>query len=212
MSRVIAFGCSLTYGDGLSDCSVIKNGKYLCHGNKPSRYSWPNLVAKKLGVDCENHAAPGSSNKQIALTILGCSFEENDTVLINWSFVERYCIVDLNHHYKQISPSIKNNFSTYYTKFHLKFGNNYNSMIDSLLQITAADSHLKKFTKNVYHYLTDDSQYNDLPAWFKVDITGKSFKTLYSKSLGLDNSHPGHDGHKAFAKVVLKNIKENRHD
>lgn len=212
MPKIKAFGCSLTYGDGLPDCSIMKNGKYLCYGEKPSRYAWPSVVAKGLSVDCENYAQPGSSNKQITLEIMNQSYTDTDIILINWSFIERYCIVNRKSEYMQIAPNFKNNYSSQFTKFHLRFGSHYNQMTDSLIQIKAADSHLKKFTDNIYHYLTDENQYLDLPEWFDVDVKGYSLETLYSRSTGLDGSHPDIDGHAEFAKKVIKNIKENAND
>ena len=59
--RVIAFGCSFTFGHGLPDCfNPPKNP-----GKAPSKYAWPSLVANELNVKCINKSLPGSSNKRI---------------------------------------------------------------------------------------------------------------------------------------------------
>jgi len=53
---ILAFGCSVTHGVGLvSDQATVENLKF----------SYPNLIAKQLGVDCVNFAFPGNSNENI---------------------------------------------------------------------------------------------------------------------------------------------------
>ena len=66
-NRIIAFGCSLTYGEGLKDCLPdpinLKKAKY------PSKYAWPNLLSKKTNIPIINNGQPGESNKLIANNI-----------------------------------------------------------------------------------------------------------------------------------------------
>lgn len=87
--RLVTFGCSNTYGHGLPDC--VDNA--LNFGPKPSKFAWPNHLARSLGIETiENCAVPGSSNKQIARLILAYPFEKTDLVVVGWSFIERDCI------------------------------------------------------------------------------------------------------------------------
>ena len=44
MDRLVAFGCSYTYGHGLPDCIMAKGRA----GKRPSKFAWPYLLAKKL--------------------------------------------------------------------------------------------------------------------------------------------------------------------
>ena len=55
MDRLVAFGCSNTYGEGLPDCWVDKNGdpsrtKAGFHGPKPSKLAWPRLMANNMNT------------------------------------------------------------------------------------------------------------------------------------------------------------------
>jgi hypothetical protein len=49
--RLIAFGCSNTYGEGLEDCWIPEFRK---HGPKPSKVAWPQILADKMGRECVN--------------------------------------------------------------------------------------------------------------------------------------------------------------
>jgi len=59
--RLIAFGCSYTYGAGLEDCFTPPIG----HGPIPSKFAWPQLVANELNMECINMSSSGASNKEI---------------------------------------------------------------------------------------------------------------------------------------------------
>lgn len=92
MARLIAFGCSYTYGQGLPDCH--KNGNI---GPNPSNLAWPSLVAAKLGITVQNLAFPGSGNAEILDKVLRFKFERDDICMIIWSHFVRY------DHFKVIS-------------------------------------------------------------------------------------------------------------
>jgi hypothetical protein len=79
--RLITFGCSFTYGQGLPDC--------LTGDEAPSQYSWPYLLSKKLNRSLVNCGVPGASNLQILNEILNFNFEKNDLVIVMWSLVDR---------------------------------------------------------------------------------------------------------------------------
>jgi hypothetical protein len=60
--RLIALGCSFTYGHGLPDCIHPNDPKG--PGNTCSQQAWPNHLAKHLGINIvTNLARPGSSTK-----------------------------------------------------------------------------------------------------------------------------------------------------
>jgi hypothetical protein len=86
MPRLVTFGCSFTYGHSLSDC-YIGNGR---PGDSPSKFAWPNLLAEKLNYECLNLSACGSGNYQILLDILRTDFEQDDLVVIGYSYFDRY--------------------------------------------------------------------------------------------------------------------------
>lgn len=93
MPRLVAFGCSFTYGHSLPDCvgELEDDGKDFGRpGDLPSQYAWPNLLAEKLGYDCLNLSVIGTGNYQILIDILRTDFKQDDVVIIGYSYFNRY--------------------------------------------------------------------------------------------------------------------------
>jgi len=87
MARLIASGCSNTFGEGLVDCWVEKTGSA---GLEPSKFAWPELLAKHLGInEVVNLARGGSSNKTIWRNLVDFNWQEGDIAVIHWTFVDR---------------------------------------------------------------------------------------------------------------------------
>lgn len=91
MSRIIAFGCSHTYGMGLGD-SFIEDD-LLKPAISPSKFAWPALLAEKLGYECVNRSIPGGSNLEILYDILDYKFQEGDKVVVGWTTPLRDIVV-----------------------------------------------------------------------------------------------------------------------
>ena len=60
MTKLVAFGCSFTYGTALPDVTDTK-----C-----SNMAWPALVAEKMNIEHINLGVPGASNDLILYNIL----------------------------------------------------------------------------------------------------------------------------------------------
>lgn len=99
MDRLVTFGCSYTYGHGLPDCITDHGGA----GKIPSKFAWPQLLAKKLDKELYNAGIPGASNKLIMDTVINFPFKPTDTVVILWTYLSRHCI--LSH--KKLEPGTK---------------------------------------------------------------------------------------------------------
>ena len=88
-SKVIAFGCSQTFGHGLQDIWNV-----LGSSDNPSELAYPSLIAKKFNIPVFNYAICGNSPKRLEMQI----FEElwnidNDTlVIILWPHFSRSCV------------------------------------------------------------------------------------------------------------------------
>jgi hypothetical protein len=83
--RLIAFGCSFTYGAGLPDCFHHAER----YGKHPSNYSWVQVLADRLDLTAHNMGVPGASNLEILCNILKFKFKKDDTVVIMWSLPNR---------------------------------------------------------------------------------------------------------------------------
>ena len=85
MDRLIAFGCSVTYGIALLDCKK----DHFNQNPPPSKYAYPQVMANILNLECHNLAVPGASNVKILDMILNFQFEPNDLIIVQWTFSER---------------------------------------------------------------------------------------------------------------------------
>ena len=93
MSRLIAFGDSSTRGEGLEDVWLgPKKGTRYTDSTPWSKYSWPQLLADRLGLTCVNLAQGGMGNREIAKTCWEFEFEPTDRVCVLWTFSERIYI------------------------------------------------------------------------------------------------------------------------
>jgi hypothetical protein len=79
--RLITFGCSFTYGQGLPDC--------LTNEDAPSQYAWPVLLSKKLDRELINASSPGSSNLEILYQLLNFKFKKDDLIVVMWTVYDR---------------------------------------------------------------------------------------------------------------------------
>ena len=75
MPRLVAFGCSHTYGEGLEDCWNWETRKA---GPVASKFAWPQILANLLKRECVNLGRRGASNKEILHNIQMFDFEKDD--------------------------------------------------------------------------------------------------------------------------------------
>ena len=80
--RLISFGCSNTQGYALPD--IKKN-----FSKTPSKYAWSNVIAQHYGLEHDNQAIAGASNRLILTKILNYEYKPNDIVFILWSHTDR---------------------------------------------------------------------------------------------------------------------------
>ena len=75
---LLAFGCSVTHGADLA--SPYESDKNV-------ELSYPNLVAKQLGIDCNNYAVNAISNEGIFHKILELTPQHNDitAMIVGWT-------------------------------------------------------------------------------------------------------------------------------
>lgn len=207
MNRLVAFGCSLTYGHGLPDCFIPPYDP----GEEPSKLAWPQLVADKLNLECINLSSPGSSNKRIWHNIINFEFEKNDLVFIMWSYKERSAILIGPNTVEDLATWIKDKRSMAYYKF---LYNDYDSSIQSKLYVSHANLFLKEKNIAVYNLITDKKYKNifelanntisHIPLYISDNYINK-----YPKAL--DNSHPGIECNQVFSNDIIENIDADRY-
>ena len=215
--KLVTFGCSFTYGHGLSDC-IAEDGS---NGPTASEQAWPSILGKLTGMKVDNASEPGSSNLMITKAIVDYSKYTKDTVVVvMWSNNDRETIY--NDHARQklhMLPGFlddhmprtfwfnkdKNNFKkkviTYYEDYH----EDWNATLNQMIRMNFVYAFLKNKGIKSFHVQSrqhaTDSNYFD-----KFLLKNLNFKYFnYKKDFFIDEAldkpqpHPGPDSHKLMA-------------
>lgn len=200
-NRLVTFGCSLTYGHGLIDC----HGKRGTPGPLPSQYAWPQILANNLGIECINCSEPGASDKQIWKTILDTPLYPEDLVIVHWSHLDRWCIIEEDFVNKiGFWNTKKNKQSKVFFKY---LHNEY----DMLMDLNCRSDHIERYLTDLgiehYHLLVHDNYRKHIARWNSAKICSISTNEI-RKILprALDGSHPGPEAHKELANQIYKEI------
>jgi len=210
MGRLVAFGCSLTYGHGLPDCHVPPDQP----GPFPSNYAWPSIVAAKLKIGVVNKGKPAASNEFILSEVLAFPVEHSDIVVIFWSFYDRAMLYCTNSRLGVI-PNSEDSFRRQLSEEYYRLHGDYDLFMQTALSISHANLFLEKKQVPVYNFYFDTglnerfTQYPDTPA------NSHKLNFLISEEMridvALDNRHPGVKSQELIAKNMLNIIKE-KHD
>ena len=189
--RLLTFGCSYTYGHGLSDC-LDNNGM---PGPNPSKIAFPALLAKELNCKYINLGKSGNSNKEIWNDILNFEFEEEDIVITTWTYYSRFCIIKPNE-VKRINP-----WKSEDKVFYMNYSNRNDMILDFYNRINHVDFYLNSINVKNYNYIVEDLEF-DCPKWNKSIILGVFEKIDEAE----DNCHPGLKSHQEFSNKIYNHI------
>lgn len=205
--RLVAFGCSYTYGQGLEDCFVLPNNP----GPKPSKFAWPQIVANTLNMHCINMSNPGSSNKEILNTLLNFQFESTDVVITMWSFIERWCILNCQSsgvtrlRLSGIDPDVMLQYDKIFTVHDLQ--------LDFIYRANFAKMYLDNKNLKNYHLsvATDFCLPPVMPKWnvvdfIKINMTYMRYHTTPALDITNGNPHPGTEAHQIVAMGICNEI------
>lgn len=201
MSRLIAHGCSFTYGHGLPDCYIENNGNFDEPGQTPSLLSWPNILSNKLDKECVNLSECGISNRTILLDLLNFKFKESDIVFIQWTFPDRetlYSSLDKYKHIRIDTPKSKD----YFKKYHTDFNSHLNLYLYSkFIKNFLLEKNIKSYHTTIVdlHY---ENEFKDINVFSPVEPFFNITERL--DSFGVDNMHPGLAAHTDFANQIYK--------
>jgi hypothetical protein len=206
--RLIAFGCSNTYGQGLPDCHIYdKKKRSFVEASNPSEYAWPRKLGNLLKRDVVNRSVCGASNRRIWHEIINFDYQPNDLVICHWSLINRYAVIYKDKEpvnlgvWKGLHPEL-----IPYVNFVTAVNDDYDRMLESTTFIDHANLFLKQRVSSIYNIVFSPSEFDDLPEWvsFKFDIEAAYYNEMFPKAL--DNSHTGLEGHKMLAKDLYKII------
>ena len=206
MNRLLVFGCSLTYGEGLKDC----NGY---NPPKPSKLAWPNFVGNFLNREVYNFGIPGASNKLIWHKILTTKIEPSDIVITLWSNPDRHCFFDDNNSGIRLLPA---DADRHWFPWHKKtkyYYNNFYSSFDAETETWNRVNYTNYYlnSKGVVNYnFMDDSIWvgscSTVPEWSESKVVTLKFDEKLKSTY--DQYHPNEKAHELFAKDIIENISE----
>ena len=211
-NRLIAFGCSHTYGGALS-----------ANQDSPSPLAWPNLLANLSNRKCVNVSRRGSSNKRIWNDVVNFEFQKNDVVFIMWTDVSRTCIIKENEIEDIGVWNINDNDAS--LKYYQSLFDLFDSVKDLNIRSSHCDLYLNSLGVKNYHLV-----YSEILIDHKVNAVAKKLKTLDRKSYrkeafnkanllrldfseisksydkALDGRHPGELAHKELANKIFSEV------
>lgn len=202
MDRLVAFGCSHTFGQALPDCD-FDYGMV-----PPSKLSWPFKLGEMLKIDVHNAAIPGASNKQIMNQILTFPFKNTDTAIVLWSYADRFTILDQdrNKYYNyedinyrnQLVPNMTKNNRT--AKYYYRYVYN---RTDNLIMTAHYISYVKLYlnSQNIINYHTCAEEIHH-PSIFS--IKHGEIRNRFPKAS--DGMHVGEKGHMETARRIYKRM------
>ena len=210
MSRLIAFGCSNSFGEALEDCHPCTDW------SSPSKHAWPQILGNLLGKEVVNLAKAGESNKAIWNHVVSFDYQDDDVVFIHWTSIDRTCVFGK---WPKIGPwmvekkwrssfNIKNHMVAriYYKEFY--------SVKDRIKDFYIRTDHAKRYldSKNIknYHFSCNngsDDFLSSQPHWTEVKFDRKNILSSgIFVDLALDQDHPGPQSHINFANYIIENI------
>lgn len=197
-NKLVTFGCSFTFGHGLSDCHVSPDWP----SPTPSIYAWPSIVSNSLNNRLDNKSKCGASNLEILYKILNYNFNNNDLVVVMWSMPNR----DVIFKDQSMIPLGVWNTDTL-TKDWINVHSEEDLAIRSWLYIHHASLYFKE--KQIKHY-NIFANLNFLkkhkPSFLNIDYLEIDMGEGVDRAL--DGEHPGPKTHKMIADQLLTAIKK----
>ena len=208
MSRLITFGCSFTYGQGLPDCKIGNNDSKV--SNTPSDLAWPSVLGKLLKIETVNKGIPGASNLEILYQILNFEFKNNDIVVIMWTLPVRdlYFISNSNKikPYRQLGLWLTN--KTGYVFEWLRNIKLVDQVVKSWIYMQHADLYLGKKNIKYIHFPADSQALLEYKPEFINNITNLYVDGQSYVDTCINDNHPGVDSHVETAKRIYKILNE----
>lgn len=225
MSRLIACGCSFTYGHGLRDCRYDGiNYTDMTQIQTPSHLAWPQIAANKLGIECVNLSRCGESNRYIAYALTQFEFQPDDIVVPMWTHFTRRSLIQENgvsvplgnwqvctdQNIESMEDSPKRAATAYYKYMH----NPVDAGFENLIYINFVNLFIRNKNLQLVHACTRRG------SEFREAITSEVvYQTPWNQvyadlifddhfELGqADDGHPNEESHQSFGARLAKFIK-----
>jgi hypothetical protein len=201
MSKLVAFGCSCTQGWDLHDQYLPSEDVF--DNNKPSKFAWPNIIAKKLNLPLVNLGVGGNSNSEILDSILQYPFEKNDIVLIGWTYFFRINYVKFLAD-NTVERVTREEFLSTDLRKYLDSDCAYKNYV------IIHHAHLYLSSKNIKSYgiVIPREDITRCPKPSYIDIPNVCFDPVKFVDYAADRCHPGTKSHSLLAEKVFNIMSE----
>ena len=232
MKRLLAFGCSNTYGHGLKDC-WSPDGR---PGDEASKYAWPQILSQHLNRVCVNLSNPGASIREVVHKVQTTTFRKSDIVVVMFPPIPRSCII--KHDPMGSQNKVGKRYFEYHDNWHLEqifinrtpkltnldkvwithFADKTHILLDWITLSNYICLFLKEKKIKAYYFYTGT---NSQPTKFIKDhklhsmnsvpdsISGVVEISRSTNDYALDNNHPGEKSHETFANRAFQYINQN---
>ena len=202
MPRLITFGCSYTYGQGLPD---IKLMPFTGYPISSSKLGWAALLSQKLKLELINVSYPGASNIEILYNILTFNFNPDDIVVIMWTHPVRDIVFD-----KWTNTVSRRTRLGFWRKKKYKLWEDQIDVKDFItktwIYIHHADIVLKEKKLKYIHYPQNIKEYED------YTIKDLTINNLYTDGFFIidktEDYHPGLESNKLTADNIFRILNE----
>lgn len=201
MTRLVAFGCSFTYGQSMPICSASSRGSDA--ESQPSMLAWPAVLAHMMNVECANHSTCGASNLEILYTILNFEFKKSDIVVIMWSLPQRDLFFKRwGTPFRQLGAWMTDRVA----KKWIMSSDEYDYTQRTWMHMHHADLYLKMLDVKYIHYPA-------VPPRVASSLKNLTISNLYLSGQAHcdtagDHSHPGINSHKQTAAMIFNILNE----
>ena len=161
--KLVSFGCSFIFGDDLADAHGYTDLK---NDSRPSKNTWPALIAQRKNMPYSSRALAGIGNLRILESILTESSNvDTSFFIIGWSWIDRFDYTDLTDKWETARPTSESDAAeNYYKHLHSQ----YRDKLTSLTYIrTAIDTLKQKGIPFLMTYMDDllfETQWHCNPA------------------------------------------------
>lgn len=206
-----SFGCSFIFGSELHD------DVYSGPDARPSRHTWPALLAQDLGYNYQCHARPGSGNLQILERLLNqLSNDSMDLCVIGWTWIDRFDYNNaVNNQWKTITPTDTNDCAKfYYRNLHSQYRDKFTSLTAIKMAIDELNKQQTKFIMTYMDELLFETEWHCTPAIAQLqkeirphlnNFEGDNFLEWSRKKgfpIGTRGKHPLEAAHRAGFELI----------
>lgn len=219
--KLVTFGCSFTYGHGLSDC-MAEDGS---NGPTASEQAWPSVLGKLTGMKVDNVSEPGSSNLMITKAIVDYSKYTKDTVVVvMWSNNDRETIYKTGNEKLHMLPGFlddtmpgtfwfdkdKNNFKKTVTTYYENYHEDWNATLNQTIRMNFVHAFLKNKGIKSFHVHSEHHRL-DINYFKKFNVRDLNLKYFNWKNnfhiddaLDIPKPHPGPRSHALMATNIQR--------